>query len=356
MLLRDFWRDRSGAFNGSGTFNRLYNWVADKAASVKILAQRMDDEMDGFATGLSNCMTKDGQQTVTADIPMATHKFTGLSVGAAAGNSVRFEQFFAAETELTIASGVVTPTTPHHTVDTESDDASDLLDTITATNIPDGGLVWLRMANSARVVYVTAAGNVATPCRLRSDRPTGFILKGSTFYCIDQFVLLDIQTASASAALSFTKGIGSAYREVWFIGTDLVPATDNDNLTSKTSTDAGSNWDATTGDYDYAVHHLAAGSTIATTTSANAGDMVLAVGIGSDTGEGLSFRLVLSNPAGTALHKRAKWDGTYISNGATATQFWGGGARMAVADVDGMQFLFNGGNITSGNIIAIGVQ
>ena len=45
-----------------------------------------------LATGLSTCLLKDGTQTVTANIPMATYKFTGLGAGSAAGDSVRYEQ------------------------------------------------------------------------------------------------------------------------------------------------------------------------------------------------------------------------------------------------------------------------
>lgn len=66
------------AYNGAGTFVRLYSWVADKASAIKINASRMDAEMDGFATGLSNCITKDGQTTLTADIPFNNRKLTGL--------------------------------------------------------------------------------------------------------------------------------------------------------------------------------------------------------------------------------------------------------------------------------------
>lgn len=67
------------AFNGMGLFVRLYNWVQDRNNGIKILAARMDAEMDGFATGLSTCITKDGQQTVTADIPFNSHKITLLA-------------------------------------------------------------------------------------------------------------------------------------------------------------------------------------------------------------------------------------------------------------------------------------
>ena len=58
-------------FNGSGTFVRSYNWVVDKGNSVKVTASRMDAEDDGFATGLSTAILKDGQQTTTAVIPFA---------------------------------------------------------------------------------------------------------------------------------------------------------------------------------------------------------------------------------------------------------------------------------------------
>ena len=66
------------AYNGSGTFVRLYNWVTDRNAGVKIQAVRMDAELDGIATGLSNAVTKDGQTTITANIPFNNKKITGL--------------------------------------------------------------------------------------------------------------------------------------------------------------------------------------------------------------------------------------------------------------------------------------
>lgn len=71
------------AFNGSGVFNRLYNWVTDAASGIKILASRMDAEMDGMATGLSTCITKDGQTNPTANLPMATFKHTGVGNASA---------------------------------------------------------------------------------------------------------------------------------------------------------------------------------------------------------------------------------------------------------------------------------
>ena len=54
-----------------------------KCQSVKINASRMDAEFDGMATGLSTAITKDGQTTVTADLPMATYKHTAVGNAAA---------------------------------------------------------------------------------------------------------------------------------------------------------------------------------------------------------------------------------------------------------------------------------
>lgn len=74
------------AFNGTGSFNRLYSWASDKINNIKILASRMDAEMDGFATGLSGCVTRDGQTTTTARIPFAQGvSLAGSSTQSAAG-------------------------------------------------------------------------------------------------------------------------------------------------------------------------------------------------------------------------------------------------------------------------------
>lgn len=66
------------AFNGTGTFSRLYNWVSDAASGINIRADRSDNELDGIATGLSTAICKDGQTTTTAVIPFAF----GLSAAA----------------------------------------------------------------------------------------------------------------------------------------------------------------------------------------------------------------------------------------------------------------------------------
>jgi hypothetical protein len=76
------------AFNGSGTFVRLYSWVADLANAIKIRSDRMDAEMDGFAAGLSMCIAKNGESTTTQRIPFAAG--IQLNTGAVSAPSLNF--------------------------------------------------------------------------------------------------------------------------------------------------------------------------------------------------------------------------------------------------------------------------
>lgn len=67
------------AFNGSGTFLRLFSWVTDAASAIPITASRVDAEDSGFATGLSNVICRDGQSTITANLPMSGFAHTGVA-------------------------------------------------------------------------------------------------------------------------------------------------------------------------------------------------------------------------------------------------------------------------------------
>jgi hypothetical protein len=76
------------AYNGSGTFSRVHNWATDKTNTVAVTASRMDAEDDGFATGLTTAVCKDGQTTCTARIPFVLG--AGAFVGAVSGVSYAF--------------------------------------------------------------------------------------------------------------------------------------------------------------------------------------------------------------------------------------------------------------------------
>ena len=93
------------AFNGSGTFNRLYTWTVDAANGIKIRADRMDAEMNGFATGLTDCVTRDGQSPWLANIPAGGFHITGMSDGTLADDSATVRQVQSSKSAFAVAAG-----------------------------------------------------------------------------------------------------------------------------------------------------------------------------------------------------------------------------------------------------------
>lgn len=77
------------AFNGSGLFN-IDSTGQPVSANTLIESADFNALTADLATGLSNCITKDGQQTVTANLPMATYRHTGV------GNAVARTDYAAA--------------------------------------------------------------------------------------------------------------------------------------------------------------------------------------------------------------------------------------------------------------------
>jgi hypothetical protein len=67
----------------------------------------MDGEDNGFATGLSNCVTRDGQSPWLANLPAAGFILTGLGAGTANGHSVRYEQLLSPPAAIGFQDGVV---------------------------------------------------------------------------------------------------------------------------------------------------------------------------------------------------------------------------------------------------------
>ena len=74
-------------FQGNGTFKRIASWVLNAAQNINILPDLMDNDTNDIAAGLSMCITKDGQQIITADIPWNNYGITGLRAPVAAGEA-----------------------------------------------------------------------------------------------------------------------------------------------------------------------------------------------------------------------------------------------------------------------------
>lgn len=81
-------------FNGTGVFNRIYQWVNDRTNGIDVDADRMDLDSNDIAQGLSNCITRDGQSPAFANLPMGGKKLTNLGTGSSNTDSVNYGQVF----------------------------------------------------------------------------------------------------------------------------------------------------------------------------------------------------------------------------------------------------------------------
>jgi hypothetical protein len=109
------------SYNGSGTFN--INSAGQPVVSGTVISSTAFNALTAdLGTGLSTALTKDGQTTPTANIPMGTFKLTGLGVGTAAADAVRLSQLqnFSTSTLITVAgtdtiTGTVSPSLTAYT-------------------------------------------------------------------------------------------------------------------------------------------------------------------------------------------------------------------------------------------------
>lgn len=68
------------AFDGSGTYSLLYTW-ATEAASPPIAISKLDSEFAGIATGLSSCLVRSVNSTMTGSLTITSA--SGLNISAA---------------------------------------------------------------------------------------------------------------------------------------------------------------------------------------------------------------------------------------------------------------------------------
>jgi len=65
-----------------GTFTRARDWTDDEAGAVDMLSVNFDQEDDNFEAGINACLTKDGTNAPSADLPMGGNTHTGVGDAA----------------------------------------------------------------------------------------------------------------------------------------------------------------------------------------------------------------------------------------------------------------------------------
>ena len=78
-------------YNGSGSFS-VYTPGTPYVTGTTISSATANAVNTDFATGLSTAICKDGQTTITADLPMAGFKHTGVAVASALTDYLRADQ------------------------------------------------------------------------------------------------------------------------------------------------------------------------------------------------------------------------------------------------------------------------
>lgn len=169
---------------------------------------------------------------------------------------------FQDDGELTLASGEITITGSNHTIDTESDAASDDLDTINGGS--DGAMVTLRIENDAREITLKdGTGNIETPdgedilltddenaVTLQYDGALSKWLVKSTFRSLEGFATeayVDAATAGVRAPLLTLLSAG---------GTTITAQEGTNSISGQTNPSTGVytfTWDTATSDANYVV-------------------------------------------------------------------------------------------------------
>jgi hypothetical protein len=97
------------SYNGSGTF-QINTTGQPVVAGTVISSTAFNSLTSDLATGLSTAITKDGQTTVTANIPMSGFKITNLGAATVGTDAVRYSQIQSNTDKLVTVSGTDTLT------------------------------------------------------------------------------------------------------------------------------------------------------------------------------------------------------------------------------------------------------
>lgn len=334
------------AWNGTGTFSRIHNWVNDRDAAINIDAPRMDAEQDSMATGINACLAKNGENTATGNLPMGNNRHTGVADGAALTDYPSVNQIVDGALTYGGASSAGTDTYA-----------------VNLTINPGAYGAGQRYQFIADVANTGACtinfnGNGAKSIKLidGSDPFAGEIAASSlvdVYYTGTNFILLSAQssqsrrlietiTASSSVTVEFTTNITSTYTEYLVRLENVVPATNNATLRSRLSVDAGSNWKQGAADYrnlstDYAYLILSA---IGLSNTASDGGM----------NGNISYYSMANAAVVTHTNTEVSYDTGTGTRGTTE------GARYnSAAAMNGIQFYMSSGNIASGVFKLYGV-
>lgn len=94
--------------NGSGTYTPPGNGWYPPVNGTPATAADWLAIINDLASAMSQSLSRDGQTTVTNNLPMGGNKLTGLAAGTATGDSLRYQQLFSQGQPQDLASAATT--------------------------------------------------------------------------------------------------------------------------------------------------------------------------------------------------------------------------------------------------------
>jgi hypothetical protein len=307
------------AFNGSGTYNLpAGNPVV---TGTTISSSTSNTTNSDIATALTNCITRDGQSTPSANLPMNAKKLTGLAAGTSAGDSVRYEQVVLTGGALgTPTSGTLTSCTglPLTTGITGTlpvgNGGTGLTSPSTTGNVlTSNGTAWVSSAPAGATGGLTWLSTVTASGASTADIETTF---NSTY---DSYLLVadSIHTASDGQAIYMQMKLGGSY-------------------------DTGAN-------YFYQVENTDSSTTNGQYDSNNYSgiDHILVTQYtGSTAGYASNFRMQIYNPASTTYRKLVSFEGNTQVTNTRLRKGNGAGGNSATTALTGLRFYPSSGTFS----------
>ena len=175
-------------------------------------------------------------------------------------------------------------------------------------------------------------------------------------------VLIQSQTASNSANISFTSGIDSTYDKYMFVFINVNPASDGTNFTFQVSTDGGSSYGMNITSTNFVATHGEDGSN-GRIEYVTAGDLAestsyqpLGLYVGSASDECISGVLYLFAPSSTTYVKQFYGTFNNYTSSIYTRNAYVAGYVNSTSDVDAIDFKMASGNVTAGTIKLYGVK
>lgn len=79
-------------FDSQGIFSRIHNWEDDRQNNIEIVTDHHDEEDDNFASGLSQCLLRDGRTAMEANLNAGNFQIKNLKAGSISSDAVNLTQ------------------------------------------------------------------------------------------------------------------------------------------------------------------------------------------------------------------------------------------------------------------------